>query len=195
MNKLTFTVAICTYNRVNILKRCLSSLAKADSAGTTFEILVIDNNSTDCTKEISTTFAARFLHFRYYFEQQQGLSYARNAAYQLAKGEWLVYLDDDAKVFEDFFLQLQLALSNFPFPCFGGWYSEYYLHERPKWLPIGFGTMTLPRPDSGELKTEIIHGGIMIIKKSLLEELNGFDTKLGMKGKYIGYAEEEEIQV
>lgn len=194
MKKFDFTIAICTYQRADILEHCLHSLAKVVECAASFEVLIIDNNSTDHTFQIYRQYALRFPHWRYQSEPQQGLSFARNTAYRVARGTWIVYLDDDAKVFPDFIIQLRRGITQFSYPCFGGWYEAYYLGQRPKWIPATFGTMALPRPDSGQLKTEIVHGGIMILKRSLLEKICGFDTRLGMNGQQLGYGEEEEIQ-
>ena len=90
------SVAVCTYNRADVLQKCLESLANQTADKEQFEVLIIDNNSTDNTKEITAEFCEKHENFRYIFEEKQGLSQARNRAIDEAKGTYLAYIDDDA---------------------------------------------------------------------------------------------------
>ena len=60
MKKCSLTIAICTYNRANIISECLASLNKQTVDSTNYTLLVIDNNSTDNTKEIVSSFKDKF---------------------------------------------------------------------------------------------------------------------------------------
>lgn len=92
------SVIVCTYNRADQLRRTLESLAGMRVApALSWELLVIDNNSTDSTPEVSRQFQKR-LPIQYFFERRQGLSAARNRGIREARGELLVFTDDDVDV-------------------------------------------------------------------------------------------------
>ena len=75
-----FTVIICTYNRSNNLPNCLKALEDQQNVEELdWEVLVVDNNSSDDTKEVVRNFADNSkIKIRYVHEKQQGLNYARN---------------------------------------------------------------------------------------------------------------------
>lgn len=90
------SVAVCTYNRSDVLPKCLESLVNQTASSELFDVLIIDNNSTDDTKKIALDFCEKRDYFRYIFEEKQGHSQARNRAIAEAKGKYLAYIDDDA---------------------------------------------------------------------------------------------------
>lgn len=91
------SVALSTYNRSSVLHNALEKLACQQTHGINYEVLVVDNNSTDDTKEVIASFVERDPHFRYVFEKRQGLSYARNAAIEAARSDLIVFCDDDVE--------------------------------------------------------------------------------------------------
>ena len=82
------SVIVCSYNRSDSLRQTLASLAgQSRPAGHSWELIVVDNNSTDDTAELVKTFAAASgLDVRYVLEESQGLSHARNAGIRAARG-------------------------------------------------------------------------------------------------------------
>ncbi|MCY7274590.1 MAG: hormogonium polysaccharide biosynthesis glycosyltransferase HpsE [Phormidesmis sp. CAN_BIN44] len=96
---LDFTVAICTYNGANRIKQVLERLhSQVNPQGVRWEIVVVDNNSTDHLKQViddyqKSRFSATTL--RYLFEPQQGVAFARLRAVQEARGNLIGFLDDD----------------------------------------------------------------------------------------------------
>jgi glycosyltransferase involved in cell wall biosynthesis len=87
------TVILCTYNRCQSLARALESVAaQILSESVEWEVLVVDNNSSDQTGEVVQDFSGRYPgRFRYLFESKQGLSHARNAGIRAARGEIVLY--------------------------------------------------------------------------------------------------------
>ena len=100
------TIILCTYNRCGSLAKALqsaSALRLPDSDE--WEVLVVDNNSSDKTREVVEEFRGRYPgRFRYLFEPQQGKSYALNAGVREARGDVLAFTDDDV-TFEPMWLQ------------------------------------------------------------------------------------------
>ena len=88
------SVAIVTRNRANSLKRLLWSLSKQTAQPS--EVVIIDNGSTDKTRE-TVFFFRRFLPIAYYYESQIGIPYARNRALKEARGEIIAFIDDDCE--------------------------------------------------------------------------------------------------
>jgi glycosyltransferase involved in cell wall biosynthesis len=97
--KLDITVAIPTYNRANYLPKLLEQLWKQTGVEhLRWEIIIIDNNSTDNTCEIVTHYQSKWQNqvtLRYFLETQQGAAFARWRAVREAKGELIGFLDDD----------------------------------------------------------------------------------------------------
>src|SRR3989338_3667267 len=95
--KTDLTIVIGTHNRCQSLEKTLNKIFDSIHGDFfTFEILIVDNNSTDGTKEVVKRFQNRYAEqIKYVFEQRQGISYARNCGIREAGGDFLVFTDDD----------------------------------------------------------------------------------------------------
>ena len=188
------SIIICTYNRADILTYCLNSISKQNISQDYFELIVVDNNSTDSTQDVCNLFSKKFKNFKYIEEKQIGLSYARNTGYLNAKADWVAYIDDDAKLRLNYISEAINTIQNYTFDVIGGKYLAWYLFGKKKWLNDKFGVFKDLRSSIGFVKKGYVAGGNMIIRKVILETLNGFDTDLGMAGNKIGYGEETFFQ-
>lgn len=191
---------ICTHNRDRFLERCIASLLKQSLASEIYEIVVVDNGSTDTTKTICN----RFLHhpnFRYVFEPVLGLSSARNTGWQNARGRYVGYLDDDAVADETWF---EKALWSFekvkPSPDWvGGPIELEWEVESPAWITrehwvtLGYVNWGDKERFLGE-PGERLGGGNSFYPRSLLEKMQGFDTRLGRKKNLLLSGEETQFQ-
>ena len=96
---LDFTVAIPTYNGANRLPLVLEKLrSQINTENISWEVIIVDNNSSDNTSKIVQDYQSRFSEFvsiRYLFEPQQGAAFARLKAIKEAKGTYIGFLDDD----------------------------------------------------------------------------------------------------
>lgn len=196
MKKFDFTIAVCTFNRAPILTKCIASILDQLDELCSFEILIIDNNSTDNTSSLVRSLATNNPTLRLVREQKQGLSHARNRAYQEAKTKWIVYIDDDAKLKHGYCHQLIKLIQREDFDCFGGLYTAWYFYGKPPWLPDDFGNKKSLRPSIGLIDGSQgwLSGGNFAIKKAILEEIGGFNPELGMSGLKTGYGEEDYVQ-
>lgn len=193
---LRLSIVICTYNRVELLAECLESLTVQSLDDNLFEVIVVNNNSSDNTSEVAERFSSKFQHFRLIIEHQVGLSHARNRGFREAKSDWVAYIDDDAKAANNFVEEALNTIDNYDFPFFGGNTLPWYKYEKPFWFKDKYVLYHSPRIS----KVIPLHGNdycigvLMVIKKSLLEEYNGFNVELGMRGDTVGYLEETELQ-
>jgi glycosyltransferase involved in cell wall biosynthesis len=130
------SIAIPTYNRAAELEKTLETLTQLDTTGCPeYEILVIDNNSTDGTAELVTRFAPRLdTRLRYVREERQGLNHGRNRAITEAKYEIVAYLDDDVNVDPQWLRHLCAAYASGDVAGVGGRASLVFPGPQPRWL-------------------------------------------------------------
>ena len=188
------SVAVCTYNRSDVLPKCLESLVNQSVGTEHLEVLIIDNNSTDDTKKIATDFCEKHNIFRYIFEEKQGLSHARNRAIAEAKGEYLAYIDDDAIADKDWIEKIESVIqNNKDITAFGGPIYPWYNKEKPKWFKDEFATHSYGKQHfqlNEQNRPFGLSGSNMIFKKEILNKYNGFSTEYGMTGDKIAFGEE-----
>jgi glycosyltransferase involved in cell wall biosynthesis len=131
------TVAVCTYNRANLLAGLILSLS-TQKVDTTWEILVIDNNSSDDTSTVLRALMQEFEgHLRTVIESNQGIAYARNRAIEESmQSNYLLFIDDDELPASDYLLQTAVdALRCDGAMCVGGKISFCFEStKRPAWL-------------------------------------------------------------
>src|SRR5262245_45029284 len=120
LDRTDVTIIICTYNRSAALRTCLESLCRGDAlrlAGT--EILLVDNNSPDDTPEVAKSFGDR-LPLRYLCEPRQGKTFALNRGVAEARGDLLLFTDDDVELNERWVKEYRAAASRHPE---AGWFG------------------------------------------------------------------------
>jgi glycosyltransferase involved in cell wall biosynthesis len=91
------SIVVCTHNRANMLSDALASLANLHTNGQfDYEIVVVDNASTDATPQVVTSFSNTTSHVVHYaLELRKGIAFARNCGVRAARGEWIAFFDDD----------------------------------------------------------------------------------------------------
>jgi glucosyl-dolichyl phosphate glucuronosyltransferase len=136
MKKVTrLTVAICTWNRCELLRQSLEEMTKlVVPPDLAWELLVVNNNCTDATDEVIASFAGR-LPIRGLHEPTPGLSNARNRAVSEASGDYLVWTDDDVLVDHDWLTAYREAFERLPDGAvFGGPIAPWFPNTPPRWL-------------------------------------------------------------
>ncbi len=194
------TGVICTHNRERFLERCIESLCKQTLDQNQYEILVVDNGSTDKTKEICEKYSSQ-KNFRYIFEPVLGLSNARNTGWNNACGDYVGYLDDDAVAADTWFEKALWCFQNIqPIPEWvGGPIDLEWEIPAPEWITEEYWT-TLGWLDWGDKERfltgadERLGGGNSFYLKSVLKKMKGFDTRLGRKKKLLLSGEETQFQ-
>ena len=128
------SVGICTWNRAAALRRTLETLVALDPPDAPWELLVVDNNSTDDTPAVLRDFATR-LPLRAFHEPRPGKSHAANLVLREARGEWLVWTDDDVLVAPGWLRAYVQAFATWPAAdIFGGPIRPLFEGAPPSWL-------------------------------------------------------------
>jgi glucosyl-dolichyl phosphate glucuronosyltransferase len=198
---LQVTVAICTWNRCDLLRQTLEQMTRLlIPAGLEYEILVVDNNSTDATEQVVTGFAMR-LPVRRVFESTPGKSFACNRAMREARGDYILWTDDDVLVEETWLVALMEGARQFPeAAAFGGtivpWFTAPPDPEMCDVFPaleIGFCGLERNMP-AGVLPDEEQHifGANMAFRRRAVEGMR-FDTALGPSPHILGGGHEEVL--
>lgn len=190
------SVVICTYNRDKFIGEALNCLSKQTLPAEQFEVIVVDNKSTDNTAAITKKFIAEHpeLNMRYVPEPNKGLSFARNRGIEEAKAPIITYIDDDAEVIPGFlesivnFMQADKKAAGIG----GKVIPKYSESEEPKWMSryldgmvgqIDYG------PDTKRFDSSMKYPGgcNMTYTKEILQKAGGFNNKLTFRAddKYI----------
>jgi glucosyl-dolichyl phosphate glucuronosyltransferase len=130
------SVVICTYNRADLLPAALEDvLAQNDPQTPAFELLVVDNNSTDSTRAVVERAEARDGRVRYLRETKQGLSHARNAGIAAACAPVIAFTDDDVRVGPDWLSTIMRTMREYPgVSVVGGKVLPVWPAPPPPWL-------------------------------------------------------------
>ena len=130
------TVVIATYNRCQLLPRVLSGLLDQKINGDfDFEVLVVDNNSSDKTRQAVELFMPSFNgKLRYLLEPQKGKAFAVNRAVKEAKGDIFVFTDDDVVLDKDWLFNIVECFKQFDCDGLGGRILPGYPPETPLWI-------------------------------------------------------------
>jgi glycosyltransferase involved in cell wall biosynthesis len=185
------SVILCTYNRCQSLPKALNSIAvQAIPNSVEWEVLVVDNNSSDQTRKVVEESRSQYPgRFRYVFEPHQGLSYARNAGIREARGDVLAFMDDDVTVDATWLRSLTACLHDGTRAGVGGRILPEQTFSPPPWLglenPYCMGAPLFAHFDIGDEPLEIRfapHGTNMAYRKEMFEKYGGFRTDMGRCG-------------
>lgn len=195
------SLIICTYNRDQFIYQTLEHIAKNNYDSAQYEIVLINNNSTDNTKSECQRFMQDFsqVPMRYFVETKQGLSYARNRGIEEAQGDILVFLDDDSFVRSDYLQKLSAYIKDYPdIMAFGGKIEPLFeTGIEPDWL-CSWTYSWVSAINKGDQvclfkgKSYPI-GANMGFRKECLQQCGVFNTELGRTGKNMLAGEEKDL--
>lgn len=196
------SVVICTRNRAASLARTLESLAQARiPAGLAWEVLVIDNGSSDNTRAVVESHADR-LPVRWVFEPVAGLSNARNRGVQEAQGEYLIWTDDDVAVHPEWLAAYLETFIAFP-DCvvFGGKVVPVLEEPTPTWFAANRGLLEfiIAERDFGEApvplcaETFVLPFGANFAIRGDEQRRHRYDPELGVGPNRRRSGEETEV--
>ncbi|MDN5940323.1 MAG: glycosyltransferase [Nitrospira sp.] len=188
------SVVLCTYNRCDLMAAALRSVCEQSLAASLYEIIVVDNKSTDRTKEYVLGATRRYSQVRYCFEEKQGASHGRNAGVRMARGLYVACIDDDCTVPSDWLDIAKKIIEQHAPGLFGGPYRPFYNSPKPRWYRDSYGAL-----DGGAVarefgENEYLAGTNFFIRRPLLEQVGGFSPEFGGVGYKRGYGEEIVVQ-
>ena len=181
------TILVCTHNRADLLRGALESLELQSLPRDRFEVLVVDNASTDGTPGVVAECAARGrVDLRSVREDELGLDAARNRGIREAAGTFVAFLDDDARARSDWAAAVLEGFSRHDAPILGGRVDLTWEASRPAW----FSDVLLRYLIHCDYGPEVVavssppwlYGTNVAFRKSLFQEIGLFRLDLDRKG-------------
>jgi glycosyltransferase involved in cell wall biosynthesis len=199
---LAATVLICTYNRAERLRETLQSL-RVQASHRPWDVVVVDNNSTDETHAVIAELAPTFpVRVSYLFEPRQGKSYALNTGLLHTSGDAVLFTDDDVVVAEGWLdaacapLEEEAELSYTGGPVRPLWDAPppaWFDHDRQDL----WGTLAIldygAEPFIFEARQRVPVGANMAVRRQLIERVGGFHPELGRRGRSLLGQEQAEF--
>ena len=187
------TILICTWNRARLLDETLASLAGMNVSSTIrWEVVVVDNNSTDGTRAVVERHAGSFPSpLRYIFESRQGKSFAMNAGLRRPLRSIIAFADDDVRVDPHWLTSCADAFREHPATSYvGGPVDPIWEVPCPPWFEqtgrILWGPLAIldygDEPFVFEERHKVPLGANFAVRRALLEAVGGFDPALGRNG-------------
>jgi glycosyltransferase involved in cell wall biosynthesis len=199
---LSASILICTYNRAALLRKTLSSLRDIRSHRT-WDIVVVDNNSSDDTRQVVESFArTSAVPVAYLFEPKQGKSNALNTGIRRSTGDIIAFTDDDVEVASSWLEEACAPLDrDESLDYTGGPVRPLWEATPPEWLDQTRGDLwgTLAIVDYGsepfvfEERQRVPLGVNMAVRRSLIARIGGFHPELGRRGRSLLGQEQAEF--
>jgi len=192
------SLVICTYNRDTYLPDALESVKNQSFDKNQFELIIVDNHSTDSTENISRKFISQnnSLNIKYCFEGQKGLSFARNRGVAEANGSLITYIDDDVILSPSFLQEIALFFDSHKdaVGVGGKVIPKYENDQEPEWMnkylngfvgKVDHGNHVIQYNDQMKYPA----GCNMTYQKQILLKAGGFNNQLTFRSddKYIFY--------
>ena len=184
-NPLKISVVICTYNRSAYIIDAMKSLYYQTLPRDSYEVIVVNNNSSDQTQQVCETFIESHndANFYYFNEIQQGASFSRNTGALHVQSPLLCFMDDDAVADKDYLERIVNFFEQYPDAGgLGGRIIPKYIPEKPGWMShyvsslVGYfhysDTVTVFTPNKYPLESN------MIIRKKDFDAIGGFNNAL-----------------
>jgi glycosyltransferase involved in cell wall biosynthesis len=193
---------VCTYNRQDFIGRCLEALPRQSLDPGRFEVIVVDNRSKDGTADLIKGFiqAHPEIQMTYVFEENQGLSHARNRGARVAIADFLTYIDDDAIADPHLLEEVLRVFTMYPSAgCVGGRIELALPEDLPRWYfePFAgyFSAFDLGVTVITKISEiwQLPYGANFSVAKKVLEEMGGFSVHLGRKGNDFSGGEETDL--
>jgi glucosyl-dolichyl phosphate glucuronosyltransferase len=196
----TISIVLCTYNNADSLAITLAQISNQNLVDHSLvELLVIDNNSPDHTHDVFEKVSrCANIAFRYFFEERQGLSHARNTGVDKACGKYILFTDDDADIPRDWVISYLEKIDQLNPDCLYSriniiwdrptpwWYTNRF---RPYFVGLDYGENVIAIDN---LSKEFF-GKNFCLRKDLIALYGGFDPALGRNGSRLIAGEETII--
>ncbi len=202
MGAIKFSIVISTYNRERFLPGLFDSILAQTMDRTKFEVILVNNNSTDRTEELCMNFIKEHpeVQCSYYVETNQGLSYGRNRGIVESRGEYITFADDDALLTPEYAERATAYLDQRPEVAeVGGPILLQYMGRVPAWENpymnslLGYFQPSLKRYRMAKKNRRYPRGSNMTFRRSIFDKCGMFDVGLGRVGRILVGGEEKDI--
>lgn len=192
---------ISTYNRCELLCAALDSLLAQSSHEVRYEVIVVDNNSNDQTREVVEGYRARgHQNLTYIFEPRQGVSYARNTGIAHARARLIAFVDDDVRVSDKWIATIKRKFDSHPeIDCIGGKVLPQFRTPVPRWLTRD-QWMPLGLQDYGDEPLSInaenplcLVSANLVVRRTVFDQTGPFALHLQRVKDSIGSIEDAEL--
>ncbi|MCR9253055.1 MAG: glycosyltransferase [bacterium] len=196
------SIVVCTYNRDQYIQKTLEHLRDQTIKKSKYEVIIVNNNSTDNTNEIIESFlkgeGENCSNFRYFIELNQGHSFSRNRGITESNSPLINFIDDDAFVKPDFAEEIIKFFDETPdAKAIGGKIIPHYEGEKPKWM----SKYLLPLVAALDMGTKVTRfkgskfpiGANMTFRSSVFEKYGIFNVDLGRKGSGLEGGDEKDV--
>ena len=193
-----YSIIIPTHNRAEILQRSLQCICELENPDEDWEVLVLNNNSTDKTEGIVNSYRKRLPNLRYFCTTNQGLHVGRNVGCEKSRGKILCYIDDDSFVSKGWLKGIENAFQDSEVVLVGGPCLPEYEVKTPGWLSkmwsvtaeegrsLGYLSLIDVGNEQKWMSPYYVYGCNFSIRKDILVEIGGFHPD-GMPKKLIRF--------
>lgn len=195
-----FSLVVCTFNRADALREALrTALAQETGGRFTYEVIVVDNNSTDDTRAVvNERLGAAEGRIRYLFEPRQGKSFALNQALSSLSGEYFTIVDDDFVLPSDWLIRIFEGIRRNPGASFySGKVLPRWSETPPVWLTRQHWSAVAMADYGDEEFLATRDNQICLLASTFrsadVRTVGGYDVRLGVIGSRIGGVEDLEI--
>ncbi len=188
-----FSVVICTYNRARLLAVGAGSVAQQIADPALWELIIVDNGSTDTTQQVVEELAREYpqRRIRCVVESTPGSGAARRAGAQAARGEWVAFMDDDARAPTGWLQTADQIIRQHPdLDGLGGPIHPFYLAPKPDWFQDGYETRSWGDAPRLLRRDEAFSGSNMFFRRELLLALDHSAPGQGMLGSLMQFGED-----
>ena len=175
-----FSIIICTSNREEEFKQCILSIA--NQSYRRFEVIVVDQNEKDKIRKC----CSKYDFIRHLKSKDRGLSFSRNLGLKYARGDYILFPDDDCILASNFLEESHRLLSDGGCDLLSGVVLSF-----DTGLPLKrFSRMRLCRVNYKNY--DLVKSAAMVVRKEAINIINGFDERLGV-GRRWGGSEETDL--
>ena len=192
------TVLIATHDGAETLPKAMNAYRQLQAPTGGWKLVIVDNGSTDATKEIVNSFTDR-LPLTYVFESSRGKNAALNTGLSSVEGDLIVFTDDDTLPRPDWLIEMRRAAdSHASFSMFGGSVVPHWEVPPEAWIPawVQLGpvfTLTDPSWEEGSIPPGSLYGTNMAIRSEIFEAGYRFDVRIGPRSRSYAMGSETEL--
>ncbi len=199
-----YSVVVTTYNRAATLRGAVESLLALSPESPPYELIVVDNNSTDDTRRVVEALVPQSGgRLRYVFEPRQGASHGRNAGAAAARGAVLAFTDDDVRAGPGWLAAVARAFEAHPDVDYvGGRVRPIWPAPPPRWLTAHAHTSPLALIDYGDAPVLVTPECFrcfvtanLAVRKAAFDAVGGFDPRFQHEPGAVTAIEDHELQI